>query len=141
MTQVDTPALAGILEAEKALLLSFLDALSQERDHLLAGKTEHLPTLAATKTELAAALERAETERRGRWGKALLRGEIETSWREIRELGGKAARANIENGVILAALTRHVEGALRIFTGAEEPYYGPAGSHTRTAGSRPLASA
>ena len=141
MTPVDTPALAEVLQTEKALLLRFLDALSQERDQLLAGKTEHLSTLAAAKTELAAALERAETERRRRWVKTLLQGEIETSWREIRDLGGKAARANIENGVILAALTRHVEGALRIFTGAEEPYYGPGGSHTRAAGSRPLASA
>ena len=141
MTPVDTPALAEVLQTEKALLLRFLDTLSQERDQLLAGKTEHLSTLAAAKTELAAALERAETERRRRWVKTLLQGEIETSWREIRDLGGKAARANIENGVILAALTRHVEGALRIFTGAEDPYYGPGGSHTRTAGSRPLASA
>ena len=90
---------------------------------------------------MAAALEAAETERRSHAGKTATAEKLHTPWQEIRELSAAAARANIENGVILATLMRHVEGALRIFTGADEPFYGPAGSQPRGTGSRSLASA
>lgn len=136
-----TTALAQLLDKEKSLLHRFLETLAQEHQVLLSGKIQELPVLAAAKTELAAALEDLEAQRRQRCAEIPALNECRASWREIRELGGKAARANIENGVVLAALMRHVEGALRLFTGAEEPFYGPAGGHTKATGSRPLASA
>ena len=138
MTTSGKTTLAQILEEETTLLRRFLDILAQEREQLLAGKTECLAALATAKTDLVAALECAEANRRAR---ATTIPGTSAAWREIRELGTRAARANLENGVILAALTRHVEGALRIFTGAEEPIYGPAGSQAKSTGSRPLASA
>ncbi len=138
MTVSGTPSLAQTLEEELSLLRRFLDLLAREHELLLAGETAALPALAEEKTHLAAALARTETARR-----ALGTPDRKNSpaWQELRELGARAARANLENGVILAALTRHVEGALRIFTGAEEPIYGPAGNQAKSPGSRPLASA
>ena len=140
MTASGKPSLAQILEEEASLLQRFLDLLAREHELLLAGETAALPAVAEEKTHLAAALARAEAARRA-LGTAIPDRENSPAWQELRELGARAARANLENGVILAALTRHVEGALRIFTGAEEPIYGPAGNQAKSPGSRPLASA
>lgn len=140
MTVFGKTSLAQILAEETGLLRGFLDILAQEHELLLAGETAALPAVAAAKTDLATALARTEATRRA-CSAARPGGENSPAWQELRELGERAARANLENGVILAALTRHVEGALRIFTGAEEPIYGPAGNQAKSPGSRPLASA
>jgi flagella synthesis protein FlgN len=120
---------------------AMLAALERENAALVASDVEALGTASSAKADIAATLERLETERQAL--AAAVRDETRASsdWQRLRTLIAECKQRNDKNGALLKARADNVRVALRTLHGAEPQVYGRTGQPPARNGARPLGTA